>query len=409
MFKALLLSGLLLFSSVSWSEFAWDVSGFATLGAGKLNREDLMLMDYDDSWSFKSDSVAGVQFLAEFNNSLSITSQILAKGFTFDDTSSFEPEFEWLFLSYQMGENTRTRIGRLRTPFYLFSETLDVGYSQTWVRPPVDVYAFLIEPFSAFNGADLQTTFLLDSSELDFQIFLGQAEGEFAGYDIEVEPIFGLNVTWHKSEFLLRYGFQRLENNIENPELRPLVQGFEQASAFSAEFQEISEQFYLEDGAFHYHILGAQWEHKTWSVIYEHFFLIAKDDGFSNDTRGWYVSLANRWGELTPYFVIGRYVSITNSKAQRLIQNTYNTVPAGFNAGLDALRQTGAFVAEQFNAKERTYTAGVRWDFLPNTDLKIEYQYFELLKGSTGNLFPLPGAERPENVALISISLDVVF
>ena len=159
------------------SEEALQFSGFASFGMGKSSRDDMPFLDHTESWSFRSDSIVGGQAQYKFSNRWSSTIQVVARGFTFDENDKFDPVLEWLFTSYQLSAETRIRVGRMRKPLYLFSDSLEDGYAYQWVRPPVDIYSYLRPSSANFDGMDFSTTIDLGEAELDGQVFDGVGEG----------------------------------------------------------------------------------------------------------------------------------------------------------------------------------------------------------------------------------------
>lgn len=182
---------LLLITSVAMADIRWDASGFATLGVGKTNRDDLRFMDYDGDWSFDSDTMLGLQLVVEPLDRLSLTGQLVTRGHSFDDVAEYTTEIEWLFASFDLAENARFRTGRLRTPYKYYSESLEVGYSYVWVRPPPNVYAFLFEPFSHFDGIDFSYTHYGDAMDTEVKLVMGTQEGTFEQVDVEVDRLWG--------------------------------------------------------------------------------------------------------------------------------------------------------------------------------------------------------------------------
>ena len=131
MFRILAVLLIALTTGTAWADDAWRLSGFASLGAGKIQDDELSYLGYDDEWSYKGDSVLGLQLSGDIAERLSFNIQALARGVNFEG-DEFKPELEWMFLRYQLNSNWRLRAGRMRTPHYLYSETLDVGYSYVW-------------------------------------------------------------------------------------------------------------------------------------------------------------------------------------------------------------------------------------------------------------------------------------
>ncbi len=391
------------------------ISGFATLAAGKVSKAGVEFGDYRDEFRMDTDTLLGLQGRYEFSDRFSATAQVLSRSFTYSDNSDFEPELDWLFLSIELTDSARLRLGRLRTPHYLYSETLDIGYSYTWVRPPVDVYTPLLEPLSNFNGADLtfSGSVRLDEDlvlDLDSQFFAGQIDDNFQGIEIETEPVFGAAFTLARAAWKLRYAWIRMDISIENPAIVPLNQGFQTVGQSVPALTYLADDYVQEQGRpFYYHGVSASWGDGVWSVVAEAYRIIAPDEGFGTDAKGWYLSLAHTWGRYTPYVVIGQYQSEASEHLERNLERSRDLVPAGADPGLDALRAGAGFAIEQVNVREQTYTFGLRTELSSSMALKAEWQMFHFGDDSTGHMYPDFSVPEPDSAGLFTLSLDVVF
>lgn len=388
----------------------WNWSGFASFGGGQLNRDDLHFIDYDNDWSVNSDTVAGLQLQANLTERWAFTTQIVAEGYYWDDTQDFTPQLDWLFLSHALRPDLRLRLGRMRSPHYLFSETLNVGYSYPWVRPPADVYAFVLAPFSTFDGLDLTWNTDLQGTELDIQILGGVNEGEFAGLDIDVTPLIGANLTLHRDTWLLRYGLLLHNSDIDNAGGRTGKAAMQQLAAIDPLFTEVADAFTSKDDWYQYHALGGEWDLGNWTLLGEGFRIVSAGEGFSNDNRGWYLSVQYHWDRLSPYLVAGHYLNCLNEHEIALLENSFTTYPPGsLGPAVDQLRYGTLQRFRDFYAEERTWTLGLRFDALANLSIKGEIEYFDFIGGSTGHMIPSPGAARPNDAMLTSIIIDLVF
>jgi hypothetical protein len=411
---------MLLSCAMARAEVNADFSGFASFGAGVINKKDLTFLDYTGDWSTDSDTMIGVQGIASLTERTSLTGQLVSRGFSSDDSyHTYVPEVEWLFLSYDLTDSTLFRFGRLRTPHYLFSESLEVGYSYPWARPPVDAYVPFLEPFSHFDGADIAHQWVYGDYETEFKLFGGRMEGEFLGIDINVSRVIGGAITLRNDDLMLRYAFNSNRTDLTLPSGDQLVEYFDLAAAFYPEtFSGISENFYDDNQEYQYHGLGINWEPGNWSLIAERFLFRGPKEQFSLDSRGWYVSVGYQFGDFMPYAVTGDYRTRIDSRIVRTVRATYNDIPegsgidiAGIPVGniLDELRSSALFGLEERNVAQRSKTLGVRWDFHPSADLKFEVEYFDFLTNSTGHMLPDDPGRKPAGAVLTTIIMDVVF
>ena len=129
----------------------------------------------------------------------------------------------------------------------------------------------------------------------------------------------------------------------------------------------------------------------------------------SNDARGYYISLIYQYRDVSPYIVFGRYKNVLESDVLGGVNKSFDEIPRGVSPSLDQLRDTTLEVIDDFNVKERTYTAGIRWDIVPNIAVKAEYQFFEFMDHSSGHMISYDSNDKAENSSLITLTLDLVF
>jgi len=133
----------------AWAQEApsWKFSGYGTVGvAHSDNRQADYLIDefkpngpgYTRSWSPDVDSRLGLQLSAQFTPTLSAVVQVLSKQ---DENNSYRPELEWANVRWQPTPEFSLRAGRIVLPVFMVTDTRWVGYSNPWVRPPVEMYA----------------------------------------------------------------------------------------------------------------------------------------------------------------------------------------------------------------------------------------------------------------------------
>jgi hypothetical protein len=126
--------------ATSYANAEVRINGFASIVGGKSLEDDRGRYGYDDDISFKNESVFALQISADLQEKLSATAQIVARG-----NNDFDAEFEWAYLTYEFNDELQLSAGKMRVPFYRYSDFIDVGYAYRWVRPPESVYSI---PFS---------------------------------------------------------------------------------------------------------------------------------------------------------------------------------------------------------------------------------------------------------------------
>lgn len=144
-------------------------NGFASIVAGTTMDEEESLFGYNDNFSFKPESIFALQASADLSDGLSATTQIMARG-----ENDFEASFEWAYLTYELTDDSQISAGRMRVPFYRYSDFLDVGYAYNWVRPPTSVYSLNFSTYEGISYINNHTFGMFDSS---IQLLYGGYEG----------------------------------------------------------------------------------------------------------------------------------------------------------------------------------------------------------------------------------------
>lgn len=93
---------------------------------------------YTDQVSFDSYTSGGLQVTKTLDNKTSATAQLFAEA----GLNSYETRMKWIYLTYDMDENSKFRVGKIGTPFYHYSDFINVGMSYHWITPPIEFYQF---------------------------------------------------------------------------------------------------------------------------------------------------------------------------------------------------------------------------------------------------------------------------
>jgi hypothetical protein len=177
----------------------YHLNAFGTLGATYLGGEDEgrgygINGQTTDSWRGDQLSKLGGQIQYGLTDTISATAQVSAKA----AKDSWEANLEWAYLSWQANNQLMVRAGRLRTPVYMYSESLDVGFSYPWLRLPDEVYSQI--QLSNYEGVDLVFTQPTSYGTWVFQVAAGSAKDRKVYafdtmHDMDYDDVFASNVT----------------------------------------------------------------------------------------------------------------------------------------------------------------------------------------------------------------------
>ncbi|NRQ44416.1 porin [Rheinheimera sp. YQF-2] len=337
------------------------INGFASIKAGMTLDSDDTLYGYEDSPDFKNESLFAVQVMSDLGEKLSVTAQLMGRG-----NEDFDVGFEWAFISYQLTDDVRINAGRLRTPFYKYSDFRDVGYAYDWLRVPQGVYGL---GFDNIEGVSLYHTTQLGSFDSSLQLVAGAYDGEarISGTDVnaEIENIVG--VTWELGKdwysFRAAYLIGKVSVGAEAVQLQPGVTfGDFFAGLSGAGFGALVNEIDIneEDGAF----LGFGFtaDKNDWLLVAE-YTLVEVDNSFISDQKNFYVSIGHRFDSITPYV---SYEKEDNEAKTEIYTPYLATLPPQLLLPVAGIVQSQAREAT-------TYNIGLRYDFHPSAAFKVQY------------------------------------
>lgn len=304
----------------------------------------------------------------------------------------YTPRPALAFLSHALSPALTVRAGRLRSPFFMLSETADINYSQPWVRPPAEVYA--LNPFADMDGIDLLHRSPIGGSFIELHPYLGSSRiPVIGGGRANLRRLRGLTVTLERDELSFSASHAEAELAVirTSQSYRDLVDTWRIPPDLQARLSGKGAHASFSS-------LGMQWDDGRWRVIAELGRLQA--DAFVNSATGAYVAVGRRFGAWMPYFGLAR---------QR------QDAPLA-DPGLADSPQSAAAVAvfnRSRNQAQRSVTLGTRWDFTPNSAVKAEFSHIETDRGAHGSFIArgnpfAPGLD-DRSINLLSVSVDVVF
>lgn len=210
-------------------------SGFLTIAAGKVLNGGVaenaggyncpcFLSDYSNAAIYQNsgvnlspDSKLGLQGSAAFNNSFSLTGQVMARG-----ARNGNVNLEWLYGTVRLNNNLTLQVGRKRLPLSFYSESQDIGQSYPWVHLPPQTYGW---DAVNYNGANLSYEDQWGNWSSGLNMFTGSETVKDNGYlriyngkntraDSRWSNIYGVNLNLSRDWFETRLIY--LQSNIQN-------------------------------------------------------------------------------------------------------------------------------------------------------------------------------------------------
>jgi hypothetical protein len=352
-----------------------NVNGFLSVGASMLDDNKASIAGADNQGGFKNDTVLGLQVQKQVNDSTSATGQLVSRG-----SDEYATEAAWAFVTFAANDDLDLRMGRLRIPFFQYSDFLEVGYAYNWVRPPVDVYRV---PFSSLDGVDLTQRFSSGSIDGSIQVYYGRFQGNFnTGTDVYASDYrnfaglalsatmgdFGTRLSYHQAEIIMDTSDPTTALGAASAGASAIATGLGDPNA--AQDFNFSGQTSTFIGA------ALTYDDGTYSAVAEWTALEHESSLFLDD-QAFLVGVAARFGEFTPHL-------------------TYSAEKDTLDSGNEGKIQK----ALPLQSDQSSITAGVRYDYDSSTALKFEIQ--------NNDETTTAGADG-DSATLYSVAVDLVF
>lgn len=406
-------------------ELSW--SAYGTLGYTQSDRRFTYQRHISDEGGFARDTRLGLQADLRFSPQWWATAQVRLQPSRSSD-SNWAPSTAWAFVGWRPDDDWLLRLGRLRLPMYLHSESLDVGQTHDMVRLPAELYSLV--PTPDFDGADISRSWALGSqgeTELAASVYGGSARSvarfwrrdglppvvpagaSFAPVALDVH---GLALTLRQRGLLVRSSLSRASTRRTDGEVAvryPFVAlggdlGYYQVDE-SLPGPGIPRVDRVRNTIFS---LGADVDlGRGWRVSGEFVRNLQHDTAFGADTSAAYVALFHRIGAFTPY------VSAAGQRSRQSAFDWYDRLTAhplpAAVPGAAAINAAQRVAGESFwVTDQRSLALGTAYALTPQVKLKAEWLHTRI--GRVSRLVDTPaGAPTPQHTGVNVLSVNLNF
>lgn len=351
------------------------------------------------------DSNFGVQADYAVNSWLSVTGQGLVRKDAQDD---FGAELAWAFAKAKVSDDVSFRVGRMGVPAFMISDYRNVGYANTMLRPPAEMYSQML--FNTIDGADVTWQHSVGDTTYTAQLAIGKSKVDLIdGLSLDGRRMTALNLVAEHGPLTVRFG--RVDGKITlngSTTMPALLNSLNMVAAgyHIPQAAQLASDIDVRDKKASFTSIGATLD---WNdILVQSEYAKRKTDSWVNDTTSWYVMGGYRIGKFLPYY----------SHARLSINGTvHNGMPAACPAGYPAactptlaalsgivatLPYTGVGQGEQ-----QTDSIGMRWDFYRSLALKVQFDHVRPNQAAGLLINPQPGFHGPVNVGAVAV--DFVF
>ncbi|HUN90473.1 MAG TPA: hypothetical protein VMU33_00335 [Burkholderiaceae bacterium] len=369
-------------------DLSW--SAFGTVGYAVSDRDYDYQGSIDDRGTFNRDSVLGLQGDLRFDPKWSATVQLkAAQSLKSDDRWDVTPA--WAFLAWRASDDLLIRAGKMRVPFYLYSESMDVGVTYDMARLPVEMYS--LAPSTDFVGLYGTQTWSRGDTELALDVFGGQIGttarfwtrdgappavepgAQFIHVDVQTE---GLALALKTPRSTWRMGAYRTATWQTDGAAVPVTYPYVSIAPGLGYFQvdpSLPGPGVPSVSRIHNDILTLGVEQRfatTWRVAAEYARMIQHDTQFASDLHAGYVAAFDEIGRFTPYASASLLQSSAGTRAwyRQLTQNTLpDVVP-----GATQVNQAQRLAAENiWAADQRSFAVGSSYALDSRQKFKVEW------------------------------------
>lgn len=377
----LVASGLLplLLATAEVVAYELELEGFASIVAGQViederasgsNSNPNTILGYTDDASFTPDSLFALQLFSNLQEGLTATAQVVARG-----EKDWEPSLVWGFLTYQIHDNIRIKAGRSRAPFFLFSDTIDVGYSYPWINPPIDVY--ILSGVDNYDGINIELNHELADWASRVNLVAGSSATQIRiggrETDIESKQIQSITLNLNRDWFTLQMSLAQTDATVDAYD--QLISAFDLLQIPLSETE--LDLLTLTNDVATFSGIGVYIDQHPWLWVSEYTAIEIEDAPMQHDRTAWYSTVGYRWQKLTTHVTYGVSKSPVAAGTRAFVNDRIMT-------RLDLLPTDNALAMQLIDTTQLAYLTdehlesiglGLRYEFHRAAAFKTEIQY----------------------------------
>lgn len=344
------------------------------------------------NWAVTQMSRIGAQVDAKFSDQFSAAIQAVSE-YNYDN--SYAPQITSAFVRYDATPTLAFRAGRLPLPIYMLTDVSRVGYAMPWVRPPFEMYII----FPSFDGADAVLKSRLGDVALTTQVYAGRMvtkKRDDPTWNVEktTADITGITVTGDIGASTFRIGHLEGPFTIQSAQQTQVLDGYRSpiVNFFYPGAAAVADKYDTRNKVLTYDSIGYTYDPGSWFLRTEIGKLSWKNRTIAPAASSGYVSAGYRMGEFTPFATWG-YVK-------------QDSAPTLGSEDMIGYINTAMQAAEM---SRHSVSVGVRWDFRPNMDFKLQLSRITRDSKTSNNGLSYLSTAAPASYSVIAAGIDFVF
>ena len=383
---------------ISEQDQRFRVNGYATFGITQSD-EAVSYNGVGDELNFQRFSRAGIQMSFNMNPQSSVITQLVARG-----ANDYNANMEWAYYRHQFNDNYSGKIGRIRGPYYMLSEYLDVGYAVPWAQMPAETYG-LLDTFANIDGIDITW------------------DGELGDYGLQVQGVYGKTTT---DDFIVKDIYSVAATLISDEwSARVATAGAALSTGSGSEGRiiNLADQLYgngtgAKDGSF----ASISFRYDPGDILLMGEYTLSEVDGVTQDQSSMFVTAGYRFGQWVPHITYGFHESTDDKDRETTIPLATDLAGLGvpytssFDFDASGTNEMGELVTLLQSSSQSDATRigiGVRYDMNAGVALKLQY---DLIETDQVGLFDFEGflgaqaaGNAPDKTNILTFTIDTVF
>ena len=361
------------------------IAGFASFIYGKTftQAEEGKLDRLDSEGEYREFNTLGLRMDVvndDHFEKLSFTTQLIAEGI-----NDYNADFDWIYVGYNITTQWKLKVGKTRTPLYMYSDYTNVSYALPWLSPPSILYAG--DAYKSLEGLNLSHRAELNNWTSFLQLFYGTTKAE-QQTDLEQDSMIevGFNNFYGFAWDLEFNGFQMRmahgNGDISLSKLEQLDQLIDSLAGLGDSINGLNlaptiENIQLQNDNIRYYTIGSALEWQQFFASAEITHSVLGSNGLLAGDDAWYVMAGT-------HLPANWRINLTYGEGRRGKDSSgltsFNKATAPFNDGTSPLSQginalgSGIEILTQAQKLEATEAIlSGRWDFHPSAALTLEY------------------------------------
>jgi hypothetical protein len=247
------------------------------------------------------ESKVALQWAGDLGEGMRFVGQTMARG---NSATGFQLNYDWAYFDFNMGDSAKLKVGRLRIPFYKYSDYLDVGYAYHWITPPTSMYSL---SFSNMDGVSYQQNMEAMGMDHSLTVAVGTYQGLLSlgteNVQSSLENLIAINWSATMGDHEFSAAYAQADVYVPANATAGLASIVDTAAALTASTEDRNKVLINGDlGSF----VGIGYKGTFGDLsVYSEYSIVKVEDSIFSDTEGGYLGISYNMDDYTYHITYG--------------------------------------------------------------------------------------------------------